>query len=208
VNYAVLRKRPRFSLLTLLLMTTAVALMTTTLLLYRELAPLRREVRTLLEERGNLYIEDATEFQAMQVATPGRHHWRWRVRVPPRSEYLLHAHGGPVPKKGYLQGGGGISLAAGEHLVGYRIAQDDESWTGELYTAQQSVAIAQHDWPGWTIWLALTGQVGFTTEKFSSDQLVTLLRHRTSATANSPAAIEDPAPGLLIWMEPVQDDVE
>ena len=109
-------KRARFSVLTLLLMTTLVALSVTVAMLYREIGPLREEVSRLRNEVGELNIEDPEKLHAIQVETDNELEWKWRIWVPEGASYRLRGDGGPVPKEGYPTNGGTMYLRdPGEH---------------------------------------------------------------------------------------------
>ena len=82
-------RRPRFSLFTLLLVMTVVALTITVILLWREVGPLRAENKRLNEERGTLMLRDRSTFQAIRIPSrfTGEGRESYRVFVPEDSLY-------------------------------------------------------------------------------------------------------------------------
>jgi len=112
------RLRPRFSLLTLLLLTTIVAMVTALWQQHPRYAPLRDEVRKLRNEVGSLTVDDPTKPHAIEVETGEPNHWRWRVYIPEQGNYRVHCYGDHIPKNGIPKStGSGISasLPSGEH---------------------------------------------------------------------------------------------
>ena len=63
------RFRPRISILNALLLTTIVAMAIVIVQLWREVGPLRTEVRQLRNQTGKLSILDPTKTHAIEVAT-------------------------------------------------------------------------------------------------------------------------------------------
>ena len=202
------RSRPkglRFSILTLVLVTTIIALSITVAMLYREVGPLREEVARLRDEVGELDIDDHTKLHAIRVDTEDELEWKWRIWLPVGVSYRLRAYGGQIPTDGYPLDGGTIYLREpGEHVVRYLIRRDrrDGRWNGSLHTRSGSVGKDHQPWVEWSSTSSTGSGVGSTTQSFESDQQVEIIRHRVSRTANSSSTIEDPAAGFLIWLEP------
>lgn len=90
----------RFSLLSLVLVTTIVALAVTVALLYCQLAPLRSEVRQLREETGQLVIEDRAKLHVIGIETYNDWAWKWRLWVPVGRTVQLHFAAKEIPKQG------------------------------------------------------------------------------------------------------------
>src|SRR5262245_31653392 len=89
------RYLPRFSLLTAILLTTIVGLAIVVAQLWREVGPLRVEVHRYRTELGFLNVDDPTRIYAVQF--PNRDDgWRWRVYLPPGSEYILRCDQGTI----------------------------------------------------------------------------------------------------------------
>src|SRR4051794_1847310 len=96
------RWRPRFSLLSALLLMTIVGLSIVVVQLWREVGPLRAETKRLNEERGTLVIGDATKLHAIKIPTrfAGKDRVSYRVHVPAGKSYFAFAQVNNVPKAG------------------------------------------------------------------------------------------------------------
>lgn len=208
------RARPRFSLLTLVLVTTIVGLSITVVLLYRELAPLRTEVRTLREETGQLLVDDPTKLQAIEIETYNDWAWKWRVWVPPETGWIVGTKVKEIPPKGEFPAVSGLTLRhmkeGRETLITARI---ETKPTGELRCAIACEGVTTYEpiAPEEAKWLleGLRGSsfngVGSTIRVAESGTPFTLLRKRVfyqSATGSIPPIPEPNATdGLLIWLE-------
>jgi len=91
--------RARFSILTLLFITAIVALVLTVVQLYRELSPLRAEVKQLREETGQLAISDPDALQAIAVETYSDWAWKWRIWIPAGKAYSVHYIASDIPER-------------------------------------------------------------------------------------------------------------
>lgn len=199
---------PRFSLTTLVLLTTVVAMGITIATLWRELAPLRAENRRLRDEVGELSIEDRTKLHAIRVANTGELIWKWRVWLPAGRRYRLRSDGGPlqVSEEGFPEEGGSMYLeppeSPGEEIwVEYRIRQDrDGKWRGSMRTRQGSVGADSHAWVGAGN-MSTTAGVGESTVVAKPDERFLLARFRTADVSNS-QDMPDPADGFMVWIEP------
>ena len=134
------RPRPRFSLLTLVLATTIVALSVVLWRVGNEVVPLRAEVKRLRNEVGELVVEDETKICAIQVRTDDDLTWKWRIWIPPGKKYKLKCTAGRIPKEGFENRDlDTISLReSGEYWVTYRIRKDLKNgrWEGTLAYAK------------------------------------------------------------------------
>lgn len=88
------RLHPRFSLLTVLLVMALVACGITIWQLWRELSPLRDEVRALRAESGLLTIYDTSKIHAIALTTLEDNTWRWRLYLPAGRQYSLYVQSG------------------------------------------------------------------------------------------------------------------
>ncbi len=93
-------RRPRFSLLTLLLLLTIAAIVVTVWQLYAELGPLRGEVKRLRNEVGELSVDDKTKLHAIRVPTDAESTWKWRVWIPKGRATVAHFHWGDISLTG------------------------------------------------------------------------------------------------------------
>jgi hypothetical protein len=199
------RRRLRFSILTLLVATTIIALAVTVVLLYRELVPLRREVARLRDEVGELSIEDPSKLHAIRVDPQSELEWKWRIWIPEGATYQLRNRGGPIPREGFPGDGGTMYLREpGEHVIRYVIRRDprDNRWIGSLHTRTGSMSGDEHAWVEWGSKTSTAGGIGLSTQSFPPGERVEIIRYRTSQVTSS-ANIEDPAPGFMIWLEPI-----
>src|SRR5687767_8697943 len=96
--------RPRISLLTALLFITIAGMAIVIVQLWREVGPLRVEVRRLRDETGVLSVDDPTKIHAIQVQTENDLTWKWRVWIPENRIYVLRSVGGGVPTVGLPRG--------------------------------------------------------------------------------------------------------
>ena len=198
--------RPQFSLLSALLLLTIAGMAIVIVQLWREVGPLREEVRRLRDEVGAISVEDATKVYAIRVDTDDDLAWKWRIWLPENRVYVLRSHGEDVPKTGFPPAGGSIWLREpGEHVVVYRIRRDERNsqWYGQLETRTGSVGSDNHPWVEWTSRTSTTDGVGKSTQAFAPNQRVEIIRHRVSQNRDS-TKIEDPAAGFMIWLEPTR----
>jgi hypothetical protein len=174
--------------------------------LWREVGPLRDEVRRLRDEVGVISVDDPERIHAIRIDTGGDLLWKWRVWLPENRVYVLRSHGDKVPKEAYPNEGGSIWLREpGEHVIVYRIqrnAQNDE-WYGQLETRTGRVGSDNHPWVTWSTKTSTSGGVGNSTQAFEATERVEIIRHRVSQNSDS-SKIEDPAAGFMIWLEPAK----
>jgi hypothetical protein len=95
--------RPRISLLSALFLLTIAGMAIFIVQLWREVGPLRAEVRRLRDEVGAISIDDPTQVHAIQIETSDDLLWKWRIWLPENRVYVLRSNGEDVPKKGYAQ---------------------------------------------------------------------------------------------------------
>lgn len=96
-------RRLRFSLATLLLVTTIAAMGITITLLMREIGPLRAEVKKLREETGKLWIEDEAKIHAIQVPSEeegAERAYKFRIALPPGRKYKFCYSSTNIPATG------------------------------------------------------------------------------------------------------------
>jgi hypothetical protein len=198
------RLRPRFSLLTALLLLTIVGVAIVLVQLWREVGPLRAEVRRLRDEVGYLPVDDPGKLQAIQVDTGEELLWKWRVWLPENRVYLVRERSEEIPKDGFPPEHGSIGIRdPGEHVITYRITRDPRNgqWYGNLHAASGGTGKDAHPWVEWPSRTSSGGGVGGTTRTFEPDERVELIRLRVSQASNS-SMIEDPSAGFMIWLEP------
>jgi hypothetical protein len=198
--------KPRFSLLTIFLCATIVALSLVIWRLYREIAPLRAENRELRKVTGELYVDDPTQFYSVQAPQPDKLTWRWRVWVPEGYRYGVRVARNSVPKEAFPSSAGMIhSLEPGESTVTFRIFWDpkQEAWLGVVSLPTQSIEGMPMEWVKWKQVSSSTAGVFATTAMAAPGDRVLLIRHRVFDDVNDPQQTAEPAAGFMIWLDPL-----
>jgi hypothetical protein len=199
--------RPRISLLTALLLMTIIGMTIVIVQLWREVAPLRAEVRALRDETGRLSITNPTQFHAIRVRTDDDYVWKWRVWVPEGREYRINLAAAAIPKTGFPIANGMVTLnQPGESWIEYRISKspDSDRWSDRLLTPNGSVGGSGPSWVTWKRQTSTGEGVSYNTESMDSGKPIVLARQRVSEKATDSRQIEDPAAGFMIWLEPVK----
>jgi hypothetical protein len=201
------RSRLRFSLLNILFLMALVACGITILMLWREVGPLREEVRRLRDEAGMLVVDDPTKVHAIEVNTRDELTWKWRVWIPKGRTYIVRGNGGGIPMEGFPKDGGSMPIyEPGEHVIGYEIDRDrtNGQWYGKTTLAGTgSVGKDHQPWVEWTSRTSTGGGVPKSAQSFETGEHIELIRHRVSQASDS-SKIEDPSAGFMIWLEPAK----
>jgi hypothetical protein len=196
---------PRISLLSALLVMTIIGMAIVLILLWREVGPLREEVRRLRDEMEMLVVDDPTKIHAIQVKTRDELTWKWRVWIPEGRVYVIRSNGDAVPKEGFPKDGGSMWIhEAGEYVIGYEIDRDgqDGQWHGKTtLSGTGSVGKDEQSWVTWSNRTSTGGGVSTSLKTFEPGERIELIRHRASQATDS-SKIEDPAAGFIIWLEP------
>lgn len=203
------RWRPRFSILSALLAMTIVGLAIVTTRLWREVGPLRQELRRLRDEVGELSVDDATKIHAMEVRTNDPLMWKFRVWVPAGQKAVAKARWGDVPRVGFPQPKSSVYLNPGEQWVTYCVKHSPslDSWSVALESATGGSAetIQKNDrWWRWPESAGVWGEgVQNTTGVFKDDQdALVLKRWRVADTKNSDDFKKmQTTAGFMIWVE-------
>jgi hypothetical protein len=94
-------KRPvRFSLLSLVLLTTIVALAIAVVMMHSRLREAEAELERLKDQFGELSINDRSQVQAISVPTAEAWNWRWRIYLPGGHDFGLYTIRGKLDAKG------------------------------------------------------------------------------------------------------------
>ncbi|WP_425399820.1 hypothetical protein [Aeoliella sp.] len=205
VKETIATRRPRFSLLTLVLVTTIVALAVSVAMLYREVRPLRAEVQRLRAEVGELHVGDKAKIHAIHVPSGSKLEWKWRIWIPEGVTYCLRSSGGNIPLAEFPEYGGTMYLREpGEHVIRYVIERDPKrgGWSGKLVHDSGSVGSRSQPWVEWSSWSASGEGVGDATEVFEPDSRVLIARRRYTNEDDPPNDPKGPLPGFMIWLEP------
>ena len=213
----------RFSLATLLLLTTIVCLAAALWSSTHQLMQTRRrleaatnQIQQYRNEAGILTISDPEKLHVVKMPLYAELQWQWRVRVPAANGFGIQVGTGMIPKEGRdgVRGGGTLVLPAGETIVHASIYRD---YRGELvfrtYAGGNSFKTelkeGQADWlntSGWNTTAA--GSNG--TETTNPGQSMVLLRFRATEqieTQNDDGTVstacrvsDEPTPGLMAWI--------
>jgi hypothetical protein len=216
-------RRPRFSLRELLMLMALVAMAITIVLMYREVGPLRAEVKKLRDESGKLWVDDATKVNVVQVDTRDERLWKWRVWLPKGYKVSLHSAFGEIPEDGFPQGGFGgghkssfeWTVEESEEYVCTMKAVRDKNGEWKGYTEVSGSGISRGGGGGSLPWLDdvktgfVTMNFGTTTCGYSSmahnlDKPLILIRHRVYQgpyNAKKPPTTEELMEGFMLWFE-------
>ncbi len=200
-------RRLRFSLRTLLVATTFLAMALTIVILAMKLFPLQAEVQRLRNEVGYLTVDDPTKVHAIRVATVKDGTFRYRIWIPNGGNYclLLGNVAEPVPyniNRVYRASTDGVSssvvLDPGEHLIDVHLTVDkteDELGCFQVKVLLDGRRSASHNIAGVDdpfyfaahLEEVLWEGVGFEATSTTLDQSLTLLFCPTGQTGtNSP----------------------
>jgi hypothetical protein len=122
---------------------TIVGLVIVVAQLWREVGPLREEVRRLRNETGRLFVEDKTKLHAIEVETDNELTWKWRVWIPENRTFVVHFTGENIPDGFPQRNRMSIGLSEpGEQVITYRIQRDprNDQWKGSLEPARAAWA--------------------------------------------------------------------
>jgi hypothetical protein len=199
--------RPRISLLTALLLMTIFGMAIVLMQLWREVGPMRVQLRQLRDEVGRLTIDDPRQFHAIRVRSDSDYSWKWRVWIPEGRKYRIYMATQDIPKHGYPQSQGMVTLdQPGESWIEYRIAKDPNSnnWMDNLNTPSGSVGSSSQAWVAWNRRMSTGDGVEQKTESMDPGKTILVTRQRVSKTATDTSQIEDPSAGFMIWLEPAK----
>jgi hypothetical protein len=201
--------RPRISILTALLLMTILGMALAIVQLWRELVPLRAELRQLRDETGRLSISDPQKMHAIGVRTNEPLLWKWRIWVPEGAKVFLGAKWGDVPATGVPTNAQMDQLDPGEQWIEMRVDQDpkDNSWRASLESKRWKHPIPLPPESCWWTWpnaglmidgvLFETGSEGKPGEPF----IVTRDRRDQSNGSVQLQSSKAPSAGFIIWLE-------
>jgi hypothetical protein len=225
-------RRLRFSLATVIFLTTITAMALVIALFWREIGPLRTEVQRLRGETGQLTIDDPTKIYIIAIPQPddAMKHWKWRIYLPANHQYILHTVTSPVPETGYASSGTysgqSVWLSGGEQVFEVSLGKDaDGSWCVHNLmrhqdtntTTTSTVSMPQAEWVDGPGGSASSG-VTVSQQSFEADKTVDLLRLRplefvprypgaddpTKKWMGSTKEMKGPTDGILIWIDQQQ----
>lgn len=124
-------RRPRFSLMNLLLLMTVAAMGVGLWRLNGELAPLRLEVEQYRNELGIIAVVDPEKVHALRLPTEGNEPRKYRVFLPEGRNYFLHYHQYLIPAEGIPRSRSGHRLEPGEYVFSIQFKRDEDEVQGE-----------------------------------------------------------------------------
>ncbi len=208
------RFRPRFSLLNALLSMTIVALAICVIQLWREVGPLRAEVRRLRDEVGVLVVDDKSKIHIIRVNIRDELAWKWRIWIPQGKAIEVHYTDDIGSKAGATASGsiatssGSIWLReAGENVVEFRIDKDrrTDRWNGTLHATNDRVGKYEQPWVTWSATSTTSSGIGTKTESFEPGKRIELIRRVVTegAVAGKSKPTATPS-GFAIWIDPTK----
>jgi len=123
--------RPRFSLFTLLLLTTIISLSVALWRVGSEVVPLREEVRELRNELGILQINESDKIHAIRVETFEDSFYRFRIYLPKGKQYTFNYAYSDIPVEGVPTAAESSSVEPGEYLIYVRKKNRSDPKTGK-----------------------------------------------------------------------------
>jgi hypothetical protein len=200
-----LRRRFQFSLATLLWLTTLVACVAALGITYRNLRETKRELQTARSllaicrvEMGYLDVSDPKKIYARGLRTMEPYKWSWRIYLPKKLRFKLHASIGGIPYEAVPSTSDSeILLMPGEHLIDVSaIPSRDEKW--KLHIKLLDGPGADRDMPsGWNDGCETVGVFETKQEVVDSNSPLVLLRLRRIKNVY----YYQPCNGLMIWIE-------
>ncbi len=207
-----LRFRPRFSILTALLLMTIVGMVFAVVHVRNRAASLELELRTLAyenrqlrDEVGALSIDDPSKIYAIRVRTDDDRTWKWRVWVPEGTNVEVRYQWVDVPRVGIPREQGSVSLNSGEQWVSMKVRRDHsgKNWMAYVETKSGSNGTSiknESQWFDGDNMAAIVDGVGYMTKVDVDDSKPFILERDRAAKVNSSAEIKKWTPqrqGLL-----------
>lgn len=122
------RLRPRFSLLTLLLLIAATASWLAYWRIAKRTERIRAELPGLREIARSLIVEDPAQYAAVQQHSLWDDDFRWRVYLPPQHRYQVHLATDAVDHRGQPTPVASASIPPGKHELELRSRKADDHW--------------------------------------------------------------------------------
>lgn len=212
----------RISLLTALLLMTIVGLAIVVVQLWREVGPLRAQVRGMRTELGLLNIDDPAIAQAIQLGGGEPDRWKWRIYLPPSGQYTLFVYSGTIPPRDSRQGrnwydavrqdgsGSAESINSGEFVLNVELLKEGAQW--QIVTSRgnhRSVSTMSIDgnWLSQMVGRGVTSSIGpdIATNVRPGEpiHLMTLLEPVSTKNGNTTSFSTPigPANGIVVWIE-------
>lgn len=135
-------RTPRFNIKALVSLTTIVGLLIVIVQQWREIGPLRAEVRRMRNELGYLLVDDPSRAYVIGMRSFENDSWKWRIYLPPGGKYALCERSGRFPSRAThsedswfdevrnsASGMGSTSFnMEGEFVLEGRLIKEGDSW--------------------------------------------------------------------------------
>jgi hypothetical protein len=221
------RLRPRFSLLTALLLMTIVGMAIVIARLWRGVGPLHEQVRRMRAELGYLNVDDPTQAYAIALPTDEPRHWKWRIYLPPGLNYRKLCYSGTLPspqeysskawcervENGSVGKGGSGPIDGGECTIEAKLEKDADHWvlrtSGTGGRGASTFSLTQHsgDWLSEPEGFASSNALNSRTQTvFAPGEPIILLKVLKPIITKFPGgySMRDPqgaAEGFVLWIE-------
>lgn len=214
------KRRMRFSLLALILVTALFCIVLSHVLTSRELYHVRQEAKRLRDELGYLTIADESKLHAIAIAAEEGYfskRWRWRIYFPAGREYRVCHKFVDLPTDGIPDDNYEFfSDVAGEMtLAASAVREPDGSWRlvlhynspGGPYSQTRSQVIAGDAWLREDASMSWNQAGAETTDSVEPGEPMVLLRMRRVQSVTLPGGAQrqmvdaNPTDGLMLWIE-------
>lgn len=195
----------RFSLLSLIYVTTLISLAITAFLQHTKIDRLKAEVRRLHDETQSLHVVNPEVPHAIQVDSDDPLVWKWKVWTPKAQKFKLFCASDQIPAKGYPDSSAELLITKpGAHLISYRVKRDAEHqrWIGHLSVGSKTMIVGEQPWASWEDRSSREGGVAKKNTEFEQGETIVLIRRRVNEGAFSPITPTQSYAGFMIWLEP------
>lgn len=217
-------RRPTFSILTLLILTSLIATGVSHLKTSRELSQTRQELSTARTELAYIDAGGSSEIYAVALPTYGPMQWRWRIQLPKDGKYRIRSSfSSDVPESGFPAASASHNhvfldsraepLAGGEPFILSLAIHKDESgqWVTNIQNPDSGHIRPIENPPTWLdsgsflYWSTkVYGKTG-TVSARATDPLP-LLRYRKGKMVPGGVTVDmQPTDGMLFWIERVEN---
>lgn len=214
---------PRFSLLTLLFITTIVAGAISHFLTSRELARVKRELSLVRKDLNYIDSDSPNDIYAVALPTYGPMQWRWRIQLPTAGAFRLRSFVGMVPETGLpvkseihndvFLDRRGRPLPGGESiLLSVAIFADETGvWRIMTETPERNLARPIANAPSWLAanatmqWMLKVYGKNETVSCNASEPLLLLKKRKALSVSGGGFTVDtNPTDGILIWIEQIE----
>ena len=204
----------KFSLKTLLLVLTLVALTVLLGVTRVELAEKTAQLKEYRDEMRYLDVEDETKIHAINIPGFGRKSWRWRIYLPPDRKFRLRVAYDDVPASGIPSNAPDLmmcELPPGESILTATVSNESGQWRLVLYSetdGNQNFDFATDVNGAKTDWLAKRGGCSVNVAGISStvnaatDEPFVLVSYRDGLSPRPGVTATNPNPtdGVILWI--------